>query len=222
MLLAVQARESTAELSADEICTLTLASYEADAKAYQQATAHRAREADHALFFRYLALAFPTTAAYDLLDVGCGPGRDLARFRALGHRAVGLDGCPSFVAMARAASAGLVLHQDLRRLRLVPSSFDGIFASASLFHLPQTALPTTLESLARALRPRGVLFTLNPRGADRTGFSGERYCCFLRFSTWRTLLGRAGFRLLDHEYRPLNQPRRRQQWIAAAWQRCVT
>ncbi len=215
----VQAREKTAELAAAEICTLTLASYEAEADAYREATAGRERDADRALFMRHLALAFPDSHSYDLLDLGCGPGRDLAWFRAAGHRAVGLDGCARFVAMAQAAAGCPVLHQDLRLLRLAPRSFDGIFASASLFHLPQTVLPATLDALSTALRPGGLLFTLNPRGADRTGWSGDRYCLFLRFSTWRRLLRDARFQLRTREDRPTFVPARRQQWIAAVWQR---
>ena len=69
----------------------------------------------------------------DILDLGCGPGRDLKTFTALGHRAVGLDGTPSFVAMARAASGCEVLHQDFLHLQLPAARFDGIFANAVLF-----------------------------------------------------------------------------------------
>jgi len=215
----LQAREKTAELAAAEICAMTLASYEADAEAYREATARRERDADRALFMRHLALAFPQVPVYDLLDLGCGPGRDLAWFRAAGHRAMGLDGSARFVAMAQATSGCPVLHQDLRLLRLADRSLDGIFASASLFHMPLALLPTTLRTLSSALRPGGVLFTLNPRGADRTGWSGDRYCLFLRFSTWRRLLREAGFQLRTREDRPIGVPARRQQWIAAVWQR---
>ena len=40
--------------------------------------------------------AITGTAPFSLLDVGCGPGRDLKAFAALGHRAIGLDGSASF------------------------------------------------------------------------------------------------------------------------------
>jgi hypothetical protein len=38
---------------------------------------------------------------FDLLDLGCGPGRDLRTFTALGHRATGLEGAVQLAALAR-------------------------------------------------------------------------------------------------------------------------
>src|SRR5262245_48837173 len=63
---------------------------------------------------------------FSILDLGCGPGRDLGRFRALGHEAIGLDGAARFVAMARAATGCDVWHQDFLALDLPPARFDGI------------------------------------------------------------------------------------------------
>ena len=34
-----------------------------------------------------------------ILDLGCGPGRDLTAFRALGHEPIGLEGSPPLAAM---------------------------------------------------------------------------------------------------------------------------
>ena len=69
---------------------------------------------------------------YSILDLGCGPGRDLSHFRSLGHEAVGLDGSLQFVAMARSHSQCEVLHQDFLAMQLPESRFDGVFANASL------------------------------------------------------------------------------------------
>lgn len=138
-------------LTAMEISRLTLAAYDAMAEAYEQETASRDRAPDHALFFRHL----PKGRRLDLLDVGCGPGRDLGRFRALGHRAVGLDGSGRFVERARAASGCEVWHQDLLALTLPAGGFDGVFASASLFHVPPEQLPGVLTKLRDALREGG-------------------------------------------------------------------
>ena len=46
----------------------------------------------------------PEPPPFDLLDFGCGPGRDLCTFKAMGHRVVGLEGAPSAAAMVRAHS----------------------------------------------------------------------------------------------------------------------
>src|ERR1700730_1230833 len=53
---------------------------------------------------------------FTILDFGCGPGRDLKVFAALGHIAVGLEGATHFAEMARAHSGCAVLQQDFLKL----------------------------------------------------------------------------------------------------------
>ena len=202
----------------EAISQRTLSSYEQRADAYRDDTSTRERASDYNLFFAHLAERGP--APYDLLDLGCGPGRDLAYFREQGHRAVGLDGAARFVEMAVQASGCPVLHQDLLALDLPTRGYDGIFASASLFHVPLPALVGVLARLHDALRPGGLLFTLNPRGRDETGWAGDRYCCYLRLSTWQRFMRAGGFVLCASELRPVGVPRRKQQWRSAVWQVC--
>src|SRR5204862_3392829 len=101
---------------------------------------------------------------FRILDVGCGPGRDLATFRALGHEPIGLEGSSPLAAMAREHSGCEVWEQDFLELKLPAGRFDGIFANASLFHVPGRELPRVLRELHGTLKPGGVLFTSNPRG----------------------------------------------------------
>ena len=79
-----------------------------------------------------------------MLDLGCGPGRDLAYFQSQGLKAVGLDGSAEFVEMARTETGCEVLHQNFIEIDLPVNYFDGIFANASLFHVPSNELPTVL------------------------------------------------------------------------------
>lgn len=197
------------------ISAQTLAHYERSAEAF------RAGTADHDVSQNRDALlaAIEGAAPFRLLDLGCGPGRDLAAFRALGHEAVGLDGCTSFVAMARADTGCEVLHQDLLALELPPARFDGVFANASLFHVPRRALPRVLGELRSALAPRGVLFASNPRGDDDEGWHGDRYGAYYRLETWRALVSAAGYTELAHYYRPPGKPRAAQPWLATVWRR---
>ena len=154
-----------------------------------------------------------------ILDFGCGPGRDLAYFRSLGHEAVGLDGAASFVAMARAHSGCEVLHQDFLALDLPAGRFDGIFANASLFHVPGADLPRVLGELHAALKPRGVLFASNPHGSNKEGWNGDRYGAYHDLPTWQAFLTTAGFDELTHYYRPEGLPREQQPWLASVWRR---
>jgi SAM-dependent methyltransferase len=187
----------------------------------ESADAFRAGTRDHDVSQNVAALLdhLEGAAPHAILDFGCGPGRDLETFRKLGHVAVGLDGSARFVAMARASSGCEVLHQDFLALDLPPARFDGIFANASLFHVPSQELPRVLRELRAALRPRGVLFSSNPRGNDEEGWSRGRYGTWHSLPAWQKYLADAGFVEVLHYYRPAGLPRDQQPWLAGVWRK---
>ena len=101
---------------------------------------------------------------YTILDFGCGPGRDLKAFTELGHLATGLDGAAHLAAMARAYSGREVWQQDFLKLDLPDNHFDGVFANASLFHVPSQELPRVLLELRACLKPGGGRVDSHLRG----------------------------------------------------------
>src|SRR5436305_10432584 len=115
----------------------TLAYYDRFARAFWDGTQHHDVSQNYAAFLD----AIEGDPPFAILDLGCGPGRDLRHFRSLGHEAIGLDGSAEFVAMARAYSGCAVLHQDFLALDLPANRFDWEFAHASLFHVPRRELP---------------------------------------------------------------------------------
>jgi SAM-dependent methyltransferase len=155
---------------------------------------------------------------FTLLDFGCGPGRDLKAFADLGHRAVGLDGSAEFAAMAR-NQGYKVLQQNFLELDLPAERFDGVFANASLFHVPSQELPRVLLQLRAALKPRGVLFSSNPRGDNQEGWNGDRYGAYHNLEEWGRFMLGAGFTELTHYYRPAGLPHEQQHWLASAWRK---
>ncbi len=175
---------------------------------------------DHDVSQNYAAfLGSLRGAPYRILDFGCGPGRDLRYFRDLGHEAIGLDGAERFVAMARQYSGCQVLHQDFLALSLQPEGFDGIFANASLFHVPRQELPRVLRELWDTLKAGGVLFASNPRGKNQEGWNGDRYGSYHDLASWRRYVTGAGFAEIDHYYRPPGRPRAQQPWLATVWRK---
>ncbi len=156
---------------------------------------------------------------FAILDFGCGPGRDLICFKSLGHEAVGLEGAAGMADMARRQSGCEVMQQDFVAMDLPAARFDGIFANASLFHVPRRELPRVLEELHETLKPGGVLFTSNPRGDNEEVMNGERLCSFHDLEAWRGYVGGAGFTELRHYYRPEGKPRDQQPWLATVWRR---
>ena len=199
----------------EEITQKTLQHYEQTAQQFFAGTI------DHDVSQNIAALldAIEAPAPYRLLDLGCGPGRDLKTFREMGHEAVGVDGSARFVDMARAYSGCDAWHQDFVQLDLPAAYFDGVYANASLFHVPSAALPDVLQRLHAALKPGGVLFSSNPRGDNREGWNGPRYGSYYDYDTWERYLVAAGFSAVQHYYRPAGLPREQQPWLASVWRK---
>jgi SAM-dependent methyltransferase len=199
----------------DEIVSRTLAQYDQRAEAFWEGTREHDVRQNIAAFLRRMPGDRPLT----LLDFGCGPGRDLKTFADLGHVAVGLEGAPRFVEMARAYSGCDVWRQDFLKLDLPEGYFDGVFANATLFHVPSRELPRVLLELRASLKPGGVLFSSIPHGRDEEGWSDGRYGVFHDPQTWRRHVAAAGFVEIEHYYRPEGLPRKAQPWFASVWRR---
>jgi len=217
MGLAVNTADRKPPMTQDarEISARTLAHYEQRAQQFRAGTRDHDVSQNIAALLRHIEGEPPFT----ILDFGCGPGRDLMALRALGHTAIGLDGTPAFAAMARADTGCEVWRQDFIALDLPRGHFDGIFANASLFHIPTRELPRVLRQLHAALKPDGVLFSSNPRGDNEEGWNGERYSAYHDLAAWRRYLSGAGFTELEHYYRPAGLPREQQPWLASVWRR---
>jgi len=199
----------------ERIASLTLAHYDQRADEFWLGTRDHDVSQNIAALLRHIEGARPFT----ILDLGCGPGRDLKTFSELGHVAIGLDGSARFAAMAREYSGCEVWQQSLLSLDLPAGSFDGVFANAVLFHVPGQELPRVLRELHETLQPGGVLFSSNPRGEGQEGWTAGRYGAFHDIDSWRSYLSDAGFVELEHYYRPPGLPREEQPWLASVWRK---
>jgi SAM-dependent methyltransferase len=193
----------------DEIEAVTLDHYNQNAEAFWNGT----KDHDVAQNYEAFLAPFPKNKQLDILDLGCGPGRDVKYFQSLGHRPVGLDGSEEFCNMARRYTGCQILQQKFLSLELSRHVFDGIFANASLFHVPSQELPRVLCELYAALRPGGLLFLSNPRG-NNEGWSGQRYGHYMQFDSSKLFLEEAGFEVIDYYYRPSGKPNHEQPWLA--------
>ena len=197
----------------EQVVAATLEYYEQNAAVFHAGTRDHDVSQNMDALLRHIGGAPP----FLILDFGCGPGRDLKTFVHLGHRPVGLDGTAAFAAMARAESGCEVWEQDFLHLQLPPAHFDGVFANASLFHVPVQGLPRVLRQLHATLKPGGVLFSSNPRGGNEADWRGGRYGVFHDLVAWRSFMAAAGFTEIEHFYRPAGLPREQQPWLASVW-----
>lgn len=108
---------------------------------------------------RFAALLGPGAS---VLDVGCGPGRDLAWFTQAGLKPIGLD--PVVELLASCPDGVPIIVGDVRHIPLAAESVDGWWASASLLHLTADELPVALCELARVSRPAAVGFMAVKQG----------------------------------------------------------
>lgn len=202
-------------LDLKNISSLMLAHYNEHAEHFWEGTKDHDVGQNIAALLKYIEGKSPHT----ILDFGCGPGRDLKVFTELGYIAVGLEGAPRFVEMARSHAGCEVWHQDFLGLDLPHEYFDGIFANASLFHIPGSELPRVLTELCNTLKPRGVLFSSNPRGNDEEGWTHGRYGVYHDIERWRGYMAAAEFVEITHYYRPAGRPRAQQPWFASVWRK---
>jgi SAM-dependent methyltransferase len=196
---------------------ITIAEYQLTAESYRVGTwdhdVSQNREA--------LIAAMPKVSG-KILDLGCGPGRDLVAFQDMGHQVTGLDATPAFVEMAKQAAGCPVWEQSFLSLDLPSNHFDGIFANASLIHVPSADMLLVLQHLYDALGDRGVLVMSMVRG-NQEGFSerptGYRYVSGWEYETLAPKLLEAKFQILKHYYRPTGVAIANQSWLVLVAQK---
>lgn len=213
-----ESKISDAKLSPQElghISDLTLEHYNQRAAAFWEGT----RTHDVSQNIQSLLKHIEVAAPFSILDMGCGPGRDLKTFRDLGHQPIGLDGSAEFAQMARDYAGCEVWQQDFLKLDLPDVRFDGVYANASLFHVPAQELPRVLKQLHASLKTGGVLFSSNPRGQNQEGWNSGRYGAYHELPAWQGYMTDAGFTELEHYYRPPGLPREQQPWLASIWRK---
>ena len=113
-------------------------------------------------------LHFLNEGAY-ILDFGCGSGRDTKYFLETGMKVDAIDGSEE---MCRIASeyTGIEVQQMLFQELDVHDQYDGIWACASILHLPKNDLKIVLQKMAAALKKYGIIYTSFKHGE----FEGER------------------------------------------------
>jgi SAM-dependent methyltransferase len=139
---------------------------------HAQAYFERTRDLDLSHLYRpFLARLAPGAR---ILDAGCGPGRDLRAFTERGYDAVGFDASASMVRLAREHAGAEVHHLRFQDVGW-RAAFDGIWACASLLHVPAADLAEVLARLATALGPAGVLYLSFGLGSGEREANGRRF-----------------------------------------------
>lgn len=151
-----------------------------------------------------------------LLDLGCGAGQDARYLAKLGHRVIGLDRTMPLLQFAneQIPSVPLVLA-DIRALPLRADSLGGVWAAASLIHLPKRDMTGVLVALRDIVKPAGLFAATFTYGSNsrikRTGWMPGRY-----FARWQKdelgrVLRRTGWKVIF--LRVVSNQERKGRWI---------
>ena len=145
----------------------------------------------------------------NILDIGCGPGRDSRYFEENGLFSIGIDITPEFIAMAKENSPGSEFSQmDARYLAFPEGRFDGVWACASLLHLPREDMPMAIGEAYRALKDGGLLFVSLKEGSGER-YVGERYFSYYSENEITGILEDAGFTIVSVE-----KEKKKDDWIS--------
>lgn len=196
---------------------ITIAEYQLTAEDYRIGTWHHDVSQN-----RNALIAAMNKSDGKILDLGCGSGRDLVAFQEMGYQVTGLDATPAFVEMASQIAGCEVWQQSFLSLDLPSKTFDGIFANASLIHVPSVEMLGVLENLHQALSKNGILLMSMVRG-DREGYSerptGFRYVTGWEYESLKPILEAAKFQIIDRYYRPQGSPIEECTWLVMVVQK---
>lgn len=168
---------------------LNRAYYNTYAEHFRGRTATWPMNAPHEPFLREL----PPWA--HILDAGCGPGRNAAAFRSRGYRVTAIDASPAMVRLAKRGGidARVMTFQQMA----FNEAFDGIWASASVLHVPHAEIPEVLSRFARALKPQGILYVSLKEGQSEHIAEDGRFFSYFTLNEFSDSLTNSGiFKLL--------------------------
>ncbi|RZF21699.1 class I SAM-dependent methyltransferase [Halobacteriovorax vibrionivorans] len=117
-----------------------------------------------------------------ILDIGCGPGRDLKYFVDHGYKAEGVEPSSKLAGFAREHS-GCVVHEGLLQDVSIEGKFDGIWACASLLHVPSNELKDVFSKISDLMNEDAVFYCSFKYGE----FEGERKGRFFNDQTLETI-----------------------------------
>lgn len=158
----------------------TLSYYNLNAKDYSNSTVN----ADvSGIQNRFLSFLHPKA---NILDFGCGSGRDTKYFLAKGFQVDAIDGSTELCEIARAYTGVPVKNMLFQNLDEY-EKYDGIWACASVLHMPKSELPDVFCRMAKALKQDGIIYTSFKYG-DFEGMRNGRYFSYYTHESWCDLL----------------------------------
>jgi ubiquinone/menaquinone biosynthesis C-methylase UbiE len=139
-----------------------------------------------------------------ILDLGCGPGTDSKLLVESGLTVTGFDLSDELLKIAANKNPSVEFIQgDMRKLPLSDNSFDGVFAKASLLHIPKSDMPMVLKEIKRVVIPEGIVHIAIKGGEgeqieteNKFGYTYKRFFSYWQAELFSELLAKEGFSIV--------------------------
>lgn len=172
----------------------TLKFYDNNAQAFIEQTFHLEMQSLYEPFIA--SLSARTHIQPCILDIGCGSGRDSLYFAKLGLGVTAIDGCSAFIDSAKQSSSQKPAYQaniswqyctfgELRQKNW-QKQFMGIWACASLLHMPYAELPVLIDNLIDMLTDDGVFYASFKYGNSER-VANKRFFCDMNEERWQAI-----------------------------------
>ncbi len=158
----------------------------------KNAAAYASQAPNKAYLKRLASFADQLPPRGKVLDLGSGGGHATAAFLEREFEVTAIDASKELAAEATRRTGMPVRVMDLEQLEY-ESTFDGVWASASLLHVPSPRLAAVMGAIGTALKPNGYLYaSFKERDEDWTDRLGRSFCA-MTVDLLRAYLEKAGF-----------------------------
>ena len=187
----------------------TIDYYNNNAKSYFENTLKANMDFLYKKFLNYL----PDKKKITILDVGSGSGRDSLYFLQKGYSVVALEPSEELVKMSRKIIGDIIVIKYIEDISY-SNIFDGVWACASLLHIPHKLMNNILKKLYQSLKDDGILFISLKKG-DFEGVRNKRYFCDYTLDKFNKLsYKKIGFKLVEHfETFDVRKDRNNELWL---------
>lgn len=179
--------------------------YDENAKEFFDGTVNADMSSHHEEFLKLI----PKNS--HVLDCGCGSGRDAKIFKSLGYEVTAIDGSLEMCRLASEFSGVNVKHMQFQEIEF-DDEFDGIWASASLLHVPSSEIDDVLNRLKQSLKEDGIFYASFKLG-DFEGERNGRYFNDLTESSAIELFEKNGFEIIKTWLTDDSRPERDDRWV---------
>lgn len=184
----------------------TIEYYNQNAEIFVKETLHADMNENRKRFLKYVR------PGGKILDAGCGSGRDALAFRQAGYQVDAFDASEE---ICRLASENLGFQVRCLRFQDLEgeAEYDGIWACASLLHVPGDELPDVIQRLKKLLKPGGVLYVSFKKGEGERS-KGGRYFQDMTEEKQKDLFETAGLTVLEsYESADVREDRKEEKWV---------